>query len=245
MKKSRRDFLKNTTLASIGLILSNPLSIIANTPNTQPIQQNTFPFKLPELPYSYDALEPFIDKQTMEIHHTKHHQAYVNNLNKAIENYATAKSVTLEEILKNISQYDVAVKNNAGGHYNHTLFWKMMAPNKDNTANMPSEKILKEINKTFGSFENFTKQFSEAALKLFGSGWCWLIKAESGKLHIITSANQENPIMGTFEKKGIPILALDVWEHAYYLKYQNKRTEYIQNWWKVVNWNFVEQLYFS
>lgn len=195
-------------------------------------------FELPKLPYEYDALEPYIDKQTMEIHHTKHHQAYVTNLNKALETAGdTGKS--LEDILKNISKYPVAVRNNGGGHYNHSLFWTLM---KKDGGGMPKGDVEKAITSSFGSFEQFKKQFSEAAMGRFGSGWAWLISS-NGKLEISSTPNQDNPLMDVAEKKGNPILGIDVWEHAYYLKYQNKRADYIENWWNVVNWDEVTKLY--
>ena len=195
-------------------------------------------FELPKLPYEYDALEPYIDKQTMEIHYTKHHQAYVTNLNKALEGSEGAGKA-LEDIIKNISKYPVSVRNNGGGHFNHSLFWSLM---KKNGGGSPTGDVLKEINSSFGSFDEFKKQFGVAAMGRFGSGWAWLI-VNNNKLEITSTPNQDNPLMDIAEKKGSPILAIDVWEHAYYLKYQNKRADYVENWWNVVNWDEVAKLY--
>lgn len=189
-------------------------------------------FELPSLPYPYDALEPYIDKQTMEIHHTKHHNAYVINLNKAIE-ATDAQNKSIEDILKNVSKYPAAVRNNGGGHYNHSLFWQLM---KKGGGGFPKGDLEKAINSAFGSFEAFKKQFSDAGVGRFGSGWAWLVIAD-GKLAITSTPNQDNPLMDVAEVKGKPVLGLDVWEHAYYLKYQNRRPEYIENWWNTVNWD--------
>ena len=194
-------------------------------------------FKLAPLPYAYNALEPAIDKETMEIHYTKHHQAYVNNLNAAVKG-TPAEGKSLSELLANVSTYSPAIRNNAGGHYNHTLFWLVMAPKpKPATA-----AFLKEIDATFGSMDKFKASFADSAAKRFGSGWAWLI-VQNGKLKITTTANQDNPLMDVAVEKGRPILGLDVWEHAYYLKYQNKRPDYINAWWTVVNWAEVERRY--
>jgi Fe-Mn family superoxide dismutase len=192
-------------------------------------------FTLPELPYAKDALEPHIDALTMEIHHDKHHQAYVTNLNKAIE-HTDAEKMNLEDILKNISKYPPAVRNNGGGHYNHSLFWTTMAPKAGGSPNGALGDAIKE---TFGSFDEFKKKFAEAGGGRFGSGWAWLVKNKEGKLQIGSTPNQDNPLMDVSELKGYPLLGLDVWEHAYYLKYQNKRPDYIQAWWNVVNWDEV------
>jgi Fe-Mn family superoxide dismutase len=191
-------------------------------------------FELPKLPYDYDALEPYIDKQTMEIHHTKHHNAYVTNLNKAIEG-TDMEGKSIEDLLKKVSGLPMAVRNNGGGHYNHSLFWQLM---KKGGGGLPAGDLEKNITSTFGSFEEFKKKFGEAATTRFGSGWAWLVLA-NGKLQITSTPNQDNPLMDVAEVKGTPILGLDVWEHAYYLKYQNKRPEYIENWWNVVNWDEV------
>ncbi|MES2286647.1 MAG: superoxide dismutase [Bacteroidota bacterium] len=190
-------------------------------------------FTLPALPYLKESLEPFIDVMTMEIHHGKHHNAYVTNLNKAIEN-TDADKMCIEDILKNISKYPVVVRNNAGGHFNHSMFWTLLSPNG---GGIPNGKLGNEIHSAFNSFDEFKKKFAEFATGRFGSGWAWLIKNESGKLEICSTPNQDNPLMDIAEKKGIPLLGLDIWEHAYYLKYQNRRPEYIDAWWNIVNWN--------
>jgi len=190
-------------------------------------------FELPKLPYSYDALEPVIDKMTMEIHHTKHHQAYVTNLNKAVEG-TEMEGKSLEALMSSISKYPVAVRNNGGGHFNHTLFWNIMKQGGGN----PSGALLEAINSTFNSVDEMKEKFNNAAMTRFGSGWAWLVVA-GGKLVISSTPNQDNPLMDVADVKGTPILGLDVWEHAYYLKYQNRRNEYVGNWWNVVNWDEV------
>ncbi len=190
-------------------------------------------FTLPALPYEYDALEPTIDKMTMEIHHSKHHNAYVSKLNAAVEG-TDLDGKSLEEILTKVSNHSAAVRNNGGGHFNHSLFWSIMKPGG---AEVPSS-LSDSINSAFTSFDEFKNQFSNAAVTRFGSGWAWLV-VQDGKLAIGSTPNQDNPIMDVSDIKGTPILGLDVWEHAYYLKYQNRRPEYIENWWNVVNWEEV------
>jgi Fe-Mn family superoxide dismutase len=188
-------------------------------------------FELPALPYAFDALEPYIDKMTMEIHHDKHHAGYVNNLNKAVEGTNMAGK-SLEELFKNISKHPVAVRNNGGGHWNHSLFWTIM---KQNGGGEPSGALADAIKSSFGSFNDFKTQFSNAAATRFGSGWAWLV-VQNGKLSVGSTPNQDNPLMDISDIKGTPILGLDVWEHAYYLKYQNRRPEYIEKWFNVINW---------
>lgn len=188
-------------------------------------------FELPALPYAYDALEPYIDKMTMEIHYTKHHNAYVTNLNKAVDGTELAGK-SLEELLKNISKLPAAVRNNGGGHFNHSFFWKLMKK----SGGTPKGELATAINSTFGSVDDLKKKFNEAALGRFGSGWAWLVNS-NGKLVVSSTPNQDNPLMDVADVKGSPILGLDVWEHAYYLKYQNRRNEYAENWWNVVNWD--------
>jgi len=196
-------------------------------------------FELPALPYATDALEPHIDKATMEIHHGKHHNAYVTNLNNAIAG-TEAESKGLEEILANISQYAPAVRNNGGGHYNHSLFWTILGPN---AGGQPSGELADAINEEFGSFEDFKKKFSDAGATRFGSGWAWLSVDAAGKLQVSSTPNQDNPLMDVADVKGTPILGLDVWEHAYYLNYQNRRPDYISAFWNVVNWDAVAERY--
>lgn len=193
-------------------------------------------FELPALPYDYNALEPFIDKMTMEIHHTKHHNGYVSKLNGAVEG-TDMEGKSLDELLKNVSKHSTAVRNNGGGHYNHSLFWSIMK--KDGGGN-PSGALGDAINSSFNSFDEFKSQFGNAAATRFGSGWAWLV-VQNGKLAIGSTPNQDNPVMDISEFKGTPILGLDVWEHAYYLKYQNRRPEYIENWWNTVNWEEVSK----
>jgi superoxide dismutase, Fe-Mn family len=192
-------------------------------------------FTLPALPYAFNALEPHIDARTMEIHHGKHHNTYVTNLNNAVAG-TDAEKLSIEEICKNISKYPVAVRNNGGGHYNHSLFWTILGPN---AGGKPSGALADAINASFTSFDEFKTKFGAAATGRFGSGWAWLIKDGSGKLQITSTPNQDNPLMDVAEAKGTPILGLDVWEHAYYLNYQNRRPDYIAAFWNVVNWNEV------
>ena len=190
-------------------------------------------FTLPALPYAFNALEPHIDAKTMEIHHGKHHNAYVTNLNAAIAG-KPEESLSLEEINKNISKYPAAVRNNGGGHYNHGLFWTIIGPN---AGGAPTGALADAINAAFGSFDEFKTKFAAAATTRFGSGWAWLTKDASGKLAISSTPNQDNPLMDVAEVKGTPIIGLDVWEHAYYLNYQNRRPDYIAAFWNIVNWS--------
>lgn len=229
---NRRLFLKNsskaTLAAGIGMTI---LPNLASAANNSPYQQQP-------LPYSYQALEPFIDAATMEIHYSKHAATYAKNLADAcLAEKVNTATVSLESLMQNISKYSAKMRNNGGGHYNHEFFWKCMKPGNGST---PSGKILSLINQSFGSFEAFKTQFSDAAKNRFGSGWAWLIQSTDGTLKCSSTANQDNPLMDIVELKGKPLLALDVWEHAYYLKYQNKRPDYINNWFNLVDWNFVE-----
>ena len=195
------------------------------------------PFELPKLQYAYDALEPHIDAMTMEIHHSKHHAAYINNLNKALEPYIDLQTKELEELVKELTSLPesirTAVQNNGGGHYNHTFFWKLLTPNSSKSPEGPLADTLK---KEFGNFENFKMEFNKAAMGRFGSGWAWLIMDSNKNLSVVSTPNQDNPLMGGF----VPVLGLDVWEHAYYLKYQNRRAEYVNAFWEVVNWVQVQ-----
>jgi Fe-Mn family superoxide dismutase len=198
-------------------------------------------FELPDLPYDYDALEPHIDKNTMEIHYSKHHAGYVRKLNNAAEE-AGLDGSTIEDLvklLKNVSNHPTGIRNNGGGHYNHSLFWQVMSPNGGGE---PGGELADAINDKFGSFSDFQEQFTNAAKGRFGSGWAWLI-VQDGKLAITDTPNQDNPLMDVADDNGTPILGIDVWEHAYYLNYQNKRPEYIKQWWNVVNWEEVAKRY--
>jgi Fe-Mn family superoxide dismutase len=198
-------------------------------------------FTLPPLPYATDALEPNIDKMTMEIHHGKHHQAYVTNLNKAVEGTPLA-SMKLEEIIKTAGKQTAAVRNNGGGHWNHSFFWKILGPKG---AGKPSGKLAAAIESELGGFDKFKTDFGKAATDRFGSGWAWLNVDSKGKLFISSTPNQDNPLMDVAEKKGKPVIGLDVWEHAYYLKYQNKRADYVTAFWNVLNWDEAEKNYLA
>ena len=193
-------------------------------------------FKLPSLTYAYDALEPYIDARTMEIHHTKHHAAYTNNLNAAVENTEMAGK-SIEDIMKDISKYPVGVRNNGGGYYNHNLFWEIMSPEGGGE---PTGELSAAIKSSFGSFGAFKDEFSKAAATRFGSGWAWLVKAD-GRLVVSSTPNQDNPLMDVVEVRGTPILGIDVWEHAYYLHYQNRRPDYISAFWNVIDWDEVSK----
>jgi Fe-Mn family superoxide dismutase len=195
-------------------------------------------YELPQLPYAYDALEPYIDAKTMEIHHTKHHQTYTNNLNAALEKHPEIADVPLEKMLADLTivpeDIRTAIRNSGGGYWNHDFFWKVMAPK---AGGEPQGKIADAITASFGNFASFKETFTKTAAGVFGSGWAWLVTGEDGKLSVISTPNQDSPL--ALGKK--PILTLDVWEHAYYLKFQNRRPEYIDAWWNVVNWNAVEE----
>lgn len=199
-------------------------------------------FELPSLPYPHNALEPFIDAQTMEIHHGKHHQGYVDKLNKALEKYPELQEKTVEDLIADLNSIPedirTAVRNSGGGHFNHSLFWPLM---KKDGGGEPGRGLGGQIKKDFGDFSKFKEQFSTAAATLFGSGWAWLIKDSASKLSVVTTLNQDSPI----SQGQIPILGLDVWEHAYYLKYQNRRVEYIEAWWNTVNWEQAENNFTS
>jgi superoxide dismutase, Fe-Mn family len=195
---------------------------------------------LPNLPFSYDALEPYIDAKTMEIHHSKHHQAYVNNLNIALENHKELQEISVEDLLKNTKTLPEDIKqaviNNGGGHFNHSFFWQVLSPK---SSKEPVGSLKSKLEESFGSFETFKAKFTETATKRFGSGWAWLVKTGENNLEVYSTANQDSPI----SEGKTPLLCIDVWEHAYYLKYQNRRPEYIEAWWNVVNWEKMEELY--
>jgi Fe-Mn family superoxide dismutase len=236
---TRREALKSTAIATAALAAAP--TILAQTPAPAPAAA-TGPFTLPPLPYAYDALEPHIDARTMEIHHSRHHKAYVDNLNNAVSPFPSFNTWTIEKLLTYLDQIEkirTAVRNHGGGHYNHDLFWRMMSKSGGGA---PKAELAKAMDAAFGSFSAFQDAFAKAALGRFGSGWAWLA-FNKGKLEIVSTANQDNPIMGQAIAgcEGTPLLGLDVWEHAYYLKYQNKRADYITAWWNVVNWDFVTE----
>lgn len=242
---SRRNFIGQSSKASLALGLSAtvlPAVISCNaTKATTSVHASTTPYTQQPLPYSYKALEPSIDPLTMEIHYTKHAATYAKNLAEATAAEGVNTSQTsLETLLGNISKYSAKMRNNAGGHYNHELFWKVMAP-KENAK--PEAALMTAIQKAFGSYEAFATQFSDVGKNRFGSGWAWLVLTNDKQLKIGSTPNQDNPLMNISDLKGYPVLGLDVWEHAYYLKYQNKRPDYINNWWNVVNWKFVSERY--
>ncbi len=238
MKK--RDFLRAAGLLGLAGI-ANPFRMSASS--EEPIEPTTFrtgDFELPKLGYATDALEPHIDKQTMEIHHGKHHAGYVRNLNDAVKNTPFA-TMEIEEILAKVTKKYTAIRNNGGGHYNHSLFWQSLS---GKGGGQPSGKLADAIYAKFGSFDKFKEQFSNAAKTRFGSGWAWLVVDKKKGLFICSTANQDNPMMSKLTKeRGTPILGLDVWEHAYYLKYQNRRPDYVTAFWNVVNWEEVSRRY--
>ncbi len=241
MALNRRNFLvllgAATGATAVGTFSSTIAAFSAPLSGTKQNQAEG-PFQLPPLPYAYNALEPHIDETTMRFHHDKHHAAYVNNLNSAVNKYPQLKDMSAEELLQNINtvpeEIRTTVRNNGGGHVNHTMFWEIMSPNGGGE---PKGAIAKAITDTFGSFDAFKKEFNEAGTKRFGSGWAWLVRNPEGKLQVISTANQDSPFMeGSF-----PIMGNDVWEHAYYLKYQNRRGDYLNEWWNVVNWDEINK----
>ncbi len=240
---SRRHFINTTAKSSlaIGVGLSAVGSFLAScfTGRKNNASLLSTSFDQQPLPYAYNSLENVIDATTMEIHYSKHAAAYAKNAKEAAQAESISAQQTVENVLKKISHYSTKLRNNAGGHYNHEMFWKCMQPTTVN--NQPGGKLLQTIEKNFGSFLNFKKEFSEVAKNRFGSGWAWLYVQENNLLRIGSTPNQDNPLMDISDIKGFPLLCLDVWEHAYYLKYQNRRAEYIDNWWNVVNWKYVEQ----
>jgi superoxide dismutase, Fe-Mn family len=241
---SRRKFIIDSTKASamvvIGTTTASTILASCAAPKAA-ISTPTFitSFEQQPLPYAYDALENIIDAKTMEIHYSKHAAGYSKNVKEAATAEAVDMAKPLEDVLKNISKYSIKMRNNAGGHYNHELFWKCMQPSK--VGNVPTGSLLTGIEKSFGSFASFKTAFAEVGKTRFGSGWAWLYVDANKKLQIGSTPNQDNPLMNVSDIKGFPLLGLDVWEHAYYLKYQNKRADYIENWWNVVNWTYVLQ----
>jgi Fe-Mn family superoxide dismutase len=239
----RRDFLVASVGAAAAAAMAGAHPAFAPASHaTTASQEKKMPFTLPELPYAENALEPFIDQKTMNIHRTKHHQAYVDNLNKAVDGTPWA-SMSIEEICRKVKEapdaVKAAVRNNGGGHWNHSMFWKWMAPKGQGGA--PSAELAAAIDKAFGSMDNFKQQFADAGMKRFGSGWAWLVRKSDGSLAITSTPNQDNPLMeGLVDVVGHPLLGVDVWEHAYYLNYQNRRADYLKSFWEVVNWNAVK-----
>jgi Fe-Mn family superoxide dismutase len=238
---SRRKFIRNSALA-LGSAAIMPDALFASESSAARVLHSNDIYKTgfdqTPLGYEYAALEPAIDAMTMEIHYSKHAASYSKTLKEAAQAEKIDTSKPLEDVLKNVSKYSVKVRNNGGGHFNHELFWKTMSPKGEGK---PSGKLLAAIEKEFNSFDAFKTQFGEAAKTRFGSGWAWLVVGAGKKLKIGSTPNQDNPLMDVSELKGAPLLGLDVWEHAYYLKYQNKRPEYIENWWKVVDWSAVQK----
>lgn len=238
MKK--RSFLKSSSIAAVGIVAAPILG--CKSDKKESIIKETSAvradFTLPELGFPFDAMEPHIDAQTMEIHHDKHHAGYVRKLNAALKD-ASVKGSSIEEILAGVSSEDTGVRNNGGGHYNHSLFWANMSPK---ASGMPQGDLADAINAAFGSFDNFKEKFSTAAKTRFGSGWAWLSQGADGKLFVSSTPNQDNPLMsGIVEQLGTPLLGIDVWEHAYYLNYQNRRGDYVANFFNTINWNAVAQ----
>ncbi len=245
--KSRREFISNSLKG--GLAISIGLGATAPLLQSFSTEEKLIPtgldtgFDQQPLPYKYDALENVIDAMTMEIHYSKHAAAYSKNVKDAAVAEGVDTNNPLEDVLAKISKYSPKMRNNGGGHYNHEMFWQCMRPKQ--IGNAPTGNLQLAITKAFGTFDEFKKQFSDAGKNRFGSGWAWLYVSNDKKLMIGSTPNQDNPLMDISDIKGFPLLGLDVWEHAYYLKYQNKRADYIENWWNVVNWNYVQQRFDS
>lgn len=242
---SRRQFISTSAKAGVAVTVGSlsGVSFLESCSTTKKVSDNPLfrtSFAQQPLPYAYAALEPYIDAKTMEIHYTKHAATYTSNLKDAAAAENVNSSKPLEEVLAKISKYTPKMRNNAGGHYNHELFWKSM---KTRGEGKPSGTLLADIETTFRSFADFKSKFSDAAKTRFGSGWAWLIITPDKQLAVSSTPNQDNPLMDVAEVKGIPLLGLDVWEHAYYLKYQNKRADYIDSWWNLVDWDFVQKRY--
>ncbi|WP_317899014.1 superoxide dismutase [Aurantibacillus circumpalustris] len=247
MSDNRRSFLKKSALLGLtglagGLIgkesINNLEAVSNQLSSSDPL------FVLPKLPFAYDALEPFIDKKTMEIHHTKHHQGYIDKLNA--ERKKSNINMDADDAGKCMSvdsKTSDLIRNNLGGYYNHCLFWTLLKPNPERKENRPVGKLAEAITKDFKFPEELQKEFSEKANKIFGSGWCWLIADEKNNLKVVTTSNQDNPLMKVVPENGRPVLVLDLWEHAFYLKYQNRRPEYISNWWHLINWEMADKLF--
>lgn len=244
---TRRLFIKTTAIVTAGIAIAPGLACKTNNAAVAAVITHTHPtgdgFAQEPLGYNYDALEPYIDAETMQIHYSKHHSAYIKKLNEVVFAHKKMMGKTLEELLQGVSKLpeDVraTVRNNGGGHWNHTFFWQVMTGKKDTK---PSDALSQAITKKWGTMDAFKTEFEKAATTRFGSGWAWLIKTDKG-LEISSTPNQDNPLMDVADAKGRPLLAVDVWEHAYYLKYQNKRADYLKNWWNVVNWEKVSEIF--
>jgi superoxide dismutase, Fe-Mn family len=247
MGDNRRDFLRKSALLGLsgfagGLLSKNSIQTIETV--SEQLSSKDPLFFLPKLPYAYDAMEPFIDKETMEIHYTKHHQGYINQLNSARSTSNVNMEVDDAGKCRSVdAKTSDLMRNNLGGYYNHSLFWTLLKSNPERKENRPVGKLAEAITKNFGFYEDLISAFSDKAVKIFGSGWCWLIVDEKNNLKVVTTSNQDNPLMKVVAENGTPVLALDIWEHAYYLKYQNRRPEYISNWWHLVNWEKANELY--
>lgn len=239
---SRRDFLASTGKAGLSLYIGSTILSGCNVFGKVQSDKYNTGFQQEPLPYNYNALNEAIDGTTMEIHYTKHAAGYAANLQDAARNENVNMNEPLENVLRKISKYSTKMRNNGGGHYNHAMFWKCMSPNG---GGKPTGKLATAIDDSFGSFDTFKTQFTDAGKNRFGSGWAWLFLDNDKKLRIGSTPNQDNPLMDVSEIKGFPLLGLDVWEHAYYLRYQNKRPDYINNWWKVVNWDYLQDRYQS
>jgi Fe-Mn family superoxide dismutase len=245
-QSSRRNFIAQSALAGIGALVALPSLTaqagIENMHSETPSSPLKTGFDQQPLPYAYNALEPLIDTMTMDIHYNKHAAAYSKNVKEAAQAESVDTTKPLEDVLNKISKYTVKMRNNAGGHYNHEMFWKLLSADANT---QPDAKLLAAINASFGSLDEMKKQFTTAATSRFGSGWAWLIYTADKKLGIMSTPNQDNPLMDIAETKGFPVMGLDVWEHAYYLKYQNRRADYIASFWKLLNWNTVSERFNS
>ncbi len=240
---SRRKFITNSAKAGLGAVVAAQglSSLLSSCSSSKIVTINTTlatGFTQLPLAYTYSALEPWIDTETMDLHYNKHAAAYCKNLNEAVKDESVSLNDSLEKVLQNISKYSVKMRNNAGGHYNHELFWKLLSPK---TTTKPEGALLSVIERDFGTLANLQKQFNDAAKARFGSGWAWLIYTPNKQLVVTSTPNQDNPLMNISEITGTPLFALDVWEHAYYLKYRNRRADYIDNFWKILNWEYVQQ----
>ena len=235
----KRNFIKTAAFGLGGFIALNSLDMNKKLTRKLFRRKRNTEFKLPELPYAYDALEPYIDAETMHLHHDKHHAGYTAKFNAAVKE-AGIEGKNDREILLEISKYPLSVRNNGGGYFNHKLFWRVLSPAG---GGMPKGKLFEDIESEFGSFDEFKNKFSAAAKTLFGSGWVWLILTDDKKLLITATQNQDSPVMDIAEVKGRPLLLIDIWEHAYYLKYQNRRSDYVDAFWNIVNWEFIGKKY--